>query len=106
MKRMGLLICILVCGISVGMLAACGPKYGYHQDRYYSGYNDSRDAYNTGYRRGYDHGREDRRAGLNFDFDHDPVFRNGISRDSYINDRFRQGYVRGYQDGYGYGRRY
>jgi hypothetical protein len=89
-------------------LYACGPKYGYHNDTVYGsyGYQSEREAFETGYRRGYDHGWSDRRNGEGFNYQHDEVFRRGISRDEYINNRFRQGYVRGYENGYHGSRRY
>jgi hypothetical protein len=105
-----------VCVILASLFVACG--YGHHYDRYgypngygyNSGYQSDREAYNYGYREGYEHGQSDRRHGEDFNYSHDSKFRHGISDNRYINDRFRQGYARGYQEAYygnrGYGYRY
>lgn len=95
----------------IGYLFACSSRYGYYQDRnhngYYNGYGyqSERQAYDAGYKRGYDHGLYDRRNGYRFNYEDDELFRRGISRDGNVNDRFRQAYVRAYETGYYGGRR-
>ena len=98
----------ILCVILAGSLPACTSRYGHYpdHDRYYSDHGSFREAYDTGYRRGYEHGSADRRSGLNFDFDHDELYRRGISRDRTMNERFREGYARGYESGYYGNRRY
>ena len=66
----------------------------------------------SGYREGYQHGREDRFDGETFNFWHDQTYRNpGSGRFSDYRFRgiyqqaFRSGYERGYRDAY-YGRPY
>jgi Ni/Co efflux regulator RcnB len=57
-------------------------------------------AYQFGYDEGYHHGMADSEAGLNFDYTHSHHFQSGISYNSYVNARFRSGYIQGYKDGY------
>lgn len=101
--------------LAVSAFVACGPSYHHGYGEHYNqgnyGYGSSTEAaraYDYGYKEGREHGYSDRRAGEDFQYSHDRRFQEGISRDRYVNDRFREGYVRGYQDGYygrgGYGR--
>jgi hypothetical protein len=102
LKKLPNLILAGLLGVALlASMIACGPSYG-HYDRsgYYGGNNSARQAYESGYRRGFDHGYSDRRNGYNYDFDHDSSYQRGISRDRYINERYRDGYERGYRDGY------
>lgn len=103
----------IACVILAGSLLGCGPQYAYygqgyrgHHDGYQSSPYQAREAYDAGYQRGYEHGSADRRGRLSFDFDHDEVFRRGVSNDRYVNEQFRSGYARGYGDGYYGGRKY
>jgi hypothetical protein len=102
-------ITLIAAGVAlVASLAACSSHYGYpHYGgyNYGDGYRSDRQTYDAGYRRGYDHGASDRRYGYRYCYDDDDLFRRGISRDSYVNNEFRQAYVRGYQAGY-YGERH
>lgn len=109
MSKNKIFLIAALCAILAGSLTACSSHYGYHdrdrydRDGYYgggNGYRSDREAYDYGYRRGYEHGVTDRRNRENFDYDHDDLFRRGISRDRSINERFRQGYARGYEAGY------
>ena len=59
-----------------------------------------RQAFRIGYDEGYSHGTADSRAGLDSDYS-SVEYRSGISGDSYVNSWFRDGYKRGYADGYG-----
>jgi hypothetical protein len=63
-------------------------------------FQDDQQAYQYGYRQGYQHGMADMQEGLNFDYTHAHNFRSGISYDSYTNAQFRSGYADGYKDGY------
>jgi hypothetical protein len=63
-------------------------------------FQDDQQAYQYGYREGYQHGMADMHAGLNFDYTHAHSFQSGISYDSYTNVQFRSGYVDGYKDGF------
>lgn len=109
-KKVKIFLAGFVCVILASVLFACGgyshhPGYGYpYGNGYNSGYQSDREAFNYGYREGYEHGESDRRHGEDFNYSHDSKFRNGVSNDRYINDRFRQGYARGYQEAY-YGSR-
>ncbi|HET6266689.1 MAG TPA: hypothetical protein VFG11_03155 [Acidobacteriota bacterium] len=88
--------------LSAGTLISCTSHYGYH-DYYRGGYyftGSPQQAYGYGYRSGYDRGVGDQRAGYHFDYDDGYQYRNGISPDRYINSAFRDGYARGYRDGY------
>jgi hypothetical protein len=109
-KKLRFFLVGFVCVMLAGVFLACSSGYGHRSGYGYpygygnnSGYQ-SRDAFNYGYREGYEHGVSDRRHGEDFNYSHDSKFRNGISNDRYINDQFRQGYYRGYQEGY-YGNR-
>lgn len=57
-------------------------------------------AYQYGYDEGYRHGMADNEAGMNFDYTHSHRFQSGISYNSYVNTRFRSGYIEGYKDGF------
>ena len=104
-KKVRIFLAGFLCVIAATVLLACGG-YGHHYDGYpngygyNSGYQADRDAYNYGYREGREHGESDRRHGEDFNYSHDSKFRHGISDNRYINDRFRQGYARGYQEAY------
>ncbi len=109
-KKLKIFFIGFVCVIAASLFVACG---GYHHDYGYPGYGysssyyqGSREAFNYGYREGYDHGVSDRRHGDDFNYSHDGKFRHGISSNDYVNQQFRQGYVRGYEQGYYGGRNY
>jgi hypothetical protein len=93
------------------LLLSVGCGYGHNHYRggypgyYGGGHGYSDDAFQLGFRDGLRHGAEDRREGLDFNFEHDRRFQNGISYDRYVNQQYRDGYVKGYQQGY-YGGRY
>jgi len=101
---------VLVWVLSLALISttlACTTGYGNrYSNRYGSGGASPQQAYSYGYQRGHDHGLHDRREGANPNYEHDEQFRYGISRDRYINDAFRRGYVEGYRTGYYGGRRY
>jgi hypothetical protein len=56
--------------------------------------------YEFGYHEGYEHGMSDSEAGLSFNYSHSHRFQSGITYNSYVNARFRAGYIQGYNDGY------
>lgn len=58
------------------------------------------DAYRFGYEEGYRHGMADAEMGLDFDYAHSHRFQSGITYNSYVNARFRSGYIEGYSDGF------
>jgi hypothetical protein len=57
-------------------------------------------AYQFGYDEGYHHGIADSEAGLSFNYSHSHHFQSGISYNSFVNARFRSGYIQGYKDGF------
>ena len=63
-------------------------------------FQDDQQAYQYGYRAGYQHGMVDSKEGLSFNYSHSHQFRSGISYDSYTNSQFRSGYADGYKDGF------
>lgn len=71
--------------------SAQSMDYGYNSDDH--GYSNNNDDFTLGYRQGYDHGFSDRRAGLNFDYEHSEAYQMG----SYD---FQSGYRQGYSDAY------
>lgn len=96
MKNMKWLLTLI--GLAASLLlfspfvTAQAMDYGYHS----YGSNDyatSNDDFTLGYRQGYDHGFSDRRAGLDFDFEHSAAFQHGTSD-------FQSGYEQGYTDAY------
>ncbi len=111
MSRRMILMLVFAVSLLGLTLAACGHEYGYRHypyGRYGNGYyNNSyqspQRAYDMGYRQGFDRGSDDQRSGYRFDYDDYREYKSGISPDSRINDAFRDGFSRGYRDGY-YGR--
>lgn len=97
----------MIGALSLVTLFAAGCSNHYNRNGYYDphhgshGYsNGYKDPYRIGYDRGFEHGYADRRSHYSFNYEHSDVFRHGISSNSYANDRFRDGYARGYRDGY------
>jgi hypothetical protein len=110
-KKVKIFLIGLFCVITASLFVACGGyhhrDYGYPGYGYGSGYyQGNREAFNYGYREGYEHGVSDRRHGEDFNYSHDGKFRRGISSNEYVNREFRSGYVRGYEQGYYAGSRY
>jgi hypothetical protein len=106
-KKVKIFLLGFVCVMLASVFVACGGyghnygdygRYGYRNGSGY--YQGSRDAFNYGYREGYEHGVSDRRHREDFNYSHDGKFRSGISSNEYVNQQFRQGYVRGYEQGY------
>lgn len=89
-----LLFLLTFCAFAGLLLAHDEQEYG----------NAPRDSYENGYVRGYQHGSEDVRARLNFDFHHDNGYQsNGTGHSIYGTDEncdTRVGYFEGYADGY------
>jgi hypothetical protein len=82
----------------------------YRGSRYYQvdqrGYDLIRSAVNSGYQQGYQAGADDRRFGRRSYYQGSPYYRSGTyGYQSYVAQNqyqyyFRQGFLRGYQDGY------
>ena len=110
-------------GISVAPAAAQGRQYSHYHDDHYGDHNDNyngrrmsssearRVATINGYAEGYEHGVHDRQDRASFNYRHADGYQQategysqsfGISMRDYQNT-FRQGYTKGYLDGY-YGR--
>jgi len=72
----------------------------------YRGYEMLRSAVNNGYQQGYIEGRRDRREGKRFDYADEDAYRYGnYGYSSYVDSGqyqyyFREGFRRGYEDGY------
>ena len=91
-------------GIVLAMLLALsGFAVAYEKDDYHGGSIEARQhGYEHGYRDGFHHGREDheRRATYNFRTE-DHGYRDSYgNKDTYKQD-YRNGFLRGYQDGFG-----
>jgi hypothetical protein len=106
-KKVKIFLTGFVCVMLASLFIACGGGYGHRYGYPYGsgygfgyGYQSERQVYDYGYRKGYEDGIDDRRDGDRFNYYDHREFRNGISNDRYTNDRFRQGYARGYEQGY------
>jgi len=85
---------IVLISLVLVSFAAYGQTYGQ------TPFRTDQQAYQFGYNEGYHHGMSDSEAGLNFDYTHSHHFQSGISYNSYVNARFRAGYIQGYNDGF------
>ena len=73
-------------------LVAYAPLTSAQIDDQY-GYSSTRDEFSNGYQAGYDHGMQDRHAGLNFDYEHSDMYQYGSAD-------FQSGYEQGYNEGF------
>jgi hypothetical protein len=115
------LAAVLAVGAGAGAAAAQGGPQGHDHDGRYGDHHD--DGYDrrggeegrrvvavNGYAEGYEHGVRDRRDRASFDYEHGGAYQRamegydeGFGSERAYQDRFREGYARGYEDGY-YGR--
>jgi len=91
-------------GVTTGYYRIYGNGGYYSTD--YRGYEMLRSAVNNGYQQGYIEGRRDRREGKRFDYADEDAYRYGnYGYSSYVDTGqyqyyFREGFRRGYEDGY------